>query len=114
MRSSLRTFLQTVPGIELVGQGGNEAEVMDGLRANHPGLVVLDADLTVMKSWSLTEFINQVKKEYPVLRLIVLANNRPQIQVSFSAGAVALLKGNLDESLRAAILAGNDPGQMAV
>lgn len=108
MSSSLRTFLRTIQGVQVVGQAFTPADVLQALAEHKPHILILDVDLIVEKTdpvASLVEFFKQVSQACSCFHSIVLVNTPTQKQIVLAIGAdKALLKGALDEQLRQLVI----------
>jgi DNA-binding NarL/FixJ family response regulator len=107
MSSSLRTFLQTVPGVQVVAQVTTQAGALSALNGDRQQLMLLDADLAgkgLVQVEMLAILIRIAHRACPNLHSIVLINTPAQKLAVLAAGAnQAILKGALDEELRQAI-----------
>ena len=102
MASALRTFVNTINGVEVTAQAADFAAALQVLAEWRPHLLVLDADLA---AGDLAECLGSFLQIAPELCIITLVNNHRQRTIALGAGAAhALLKGNLNEQLRAAIM----------
>lgn len=102
MRNSLLAFLRAIPGVEVVAVVDHPATALEAARQYRPSVLIGDADLS---EESLLELLHQLHAELPVLNSVVLVNSLQQQRSFLAAGADdALLKGCLDERLRAAVL----------
>ena len=101
MSSSLRSFLRTIPGVEVAAETACLCDTMRALTGNYPRLLLLDADLP---GPVLNPCIRQFHADFPSLKIIVLTGSSAQQETALAAGAdYALLKGNLDGQLRRAV-----------
>lgn len=101
MASALRTFVNTITGVEVTAQAANHADALEVLGEWRPHLLVLDADLA---EGDLAGCLGSFLRIAPDLCIIALVNNQRQRTSALGAGAAyALLKGNLNEQLRSAI-----------
>ena len=102
MGSALRTFINTIDGVQVAAQASSQAEALQLLTELQPHLLVLDADLAAA---NLTAHLQSLLQVAPDLCIVLLANNQRQRTAALAAGAShALLKGRLDEQLRSAIM----------
>jgi DNA-binding NarL/FixJ family response regulator len=102
MSSSLRSFLRTIPEVQVVAQAVTPQEITQAVTICRPNLLLLDAD---MPDLDLTAFLEKNHTDCPTIRVIVLASSQKQQRTAEHAGAnSALLKGSLDDELRRAIL----------
>lgn len=103
MSSSLRTFARTIPELHVAALAETPADLLHAAGACAARLALVDADLA---EGSLPALLQALHTSCPTLGLIVLANSAVQQQEALAAGAGhVLLKGFLNDELRAAILA---------
>jgi DNA-binding NarL/FixJ family response regulator len=90
LRSALRLFLEYEPNIEVVGEAGN-AQTLPGLIASlHPDLLLLDGELTDIKSNSARRcLITALRAVQPALYVIVLSGNHEVHGFRLTTGADA-------------------------
>jgi DNA-binding NarL/FixJ family response regulator len=106
MASSLRTFINTISGVEVVAQAYTHPELRQMIDDLRPHMLILDADLT---DGNVAGFVQALLKPAPDLCIVILVNNLQQRTTALAAGAShALLKGWLNEELRSAIMPDND------
>ena len=102
MGSALRTFINTINGVQVTAQAYSQTEAMQVLDDLHPHLLVLDADLA---EDDLAAYVQSLLQVAPELCIVLLVNNQRQRTAAIAAGAShALLKGCLNEQLRRAIM----------
>ena len=102
MGSALRTFINTINGVQVAAQASNQADTLQVLTALQPHLLVLDADLAEA---DLDTYLHSLLQVAPDLCIVLLANSQRQRTAALAAGAShALLKGCLNEQLRSAIM----------
>jgi DNA-binding NarL/FixJ family response regulator len=102
MGSALRTFVNTINGVQVTAQAASRAEALRVLADSRPHLLVVDADLA---EGDLSACLQSLLHLAPDLCIIALVNNHRQRTAALGAGAAhALLKGNLNEQLRQAIM----------
>lgn len=98
MASSLRTFLQTIPGDWVVASVNTLADACLEVDRGRPKFLLLDAELAKA---ALVDWIEQLLASAPGLRLIVLVNSEEQQAAAQVGGAAfTLLKGFLENDLR--------------
>ena len=72
LRDRLVSMLSEVEGIEVVGQAGNAAEAISGIRRLRPRAVVLDIQ---MPGGSGIEVLRTIKREAPPTIVVMLTNH---------------------------------------
>lgn len=71
IRARLAATIRAIEGAELVGEAGTVGAAVDGIRATHPGAVILDLQL---EDGSGLEVLKAVRASAPGLRVAVLTN----------------------------------------
>lgn len=71
IRARLAATIRGVQGAELVGEAGTVEAAIDGIRATHPGAVILDLQL---EDGSGLEVLKAVQASAPALHVAVLTN----------------------------------------
>ena len=71
IRARLATTIRGIEGAELVGEAGTVGEAIDGIRATHPGAVILDLQL---EDGSGLDVLRAVHPASPALHVAVLTN----------------------------------------
>ncbi|MFQ5813345.1 MAG: response regulator [Anaerolineae bacterium] len=103
MCDSLLIFLQATHGVEVVAVVDDLAAALEAVRRLHPHTLVVDADLPSEEA--LLSLVQQIHAELPALNIVAVVNSFRQQRAFLAAGAGhALLKGCLDERLRAAVV----------
>jgi len=101
MRDSLLAFLEAAPGLGGVRVVNDPATAWQSLRGRRHHTLLLDAEPDPQSTLSL---VRQLHAEAPAHKFVVLVNNLQQQRAFLAAGATdVLLKGRLDDRLRAAI-----------
>jgi DNA-binding NarL/FixJ family response regulator len=103
MRVGLRSLLSQDSDIEIVGEAGNGRDAVRMIGSVSPHLVLMD--LTMPGSNGI-ETIEELRRRYPELKILVLTLHRADeyVQESFKAGANGyILKDATHEELRLAI-----------
>jgi DNA-binding NarL/FixJ family response regulator len=72
VRDRLVSMLSELEGIEVVGQAGNAAEAISGIRRLRPRVVVLDIQ---MPGGSGIEVLRAIKREAPPTVVVMLTNH---------------------------------------
>ncbi len=104
MRDALLAFLRASTGVEVVAVVDEPGRALEAARRcwPHTALAVIDGKLSEQ---ILLGVVRQLSIEQPALNSVLLVDNLRQQRAFLAAGAThALLKGHLDERLRAAVL----------
>jgi DNA-binding NarL/FixJ family response regulator len=105
--SALRTYLETLPGVRVVGRSASQAEALQDLANCQPRLLLLDCSLNNeggKTCLSMQPYLAQVYAMVPTIQVIALAGDRRQKQLALEAGAIqVILKGGFDQPLRQAV-----------
>ena len=98
VRSRLVAMVQRVPGAIVSGEAETVRETIDAVLHSHVGALLLDLQL---KDGSGLEVLSTVKRERPLVRVIVLTNyaTAQHRQASRAAGADAFLDKSQDFGL---------------
>lgn len=98
----LQAILAFYPALLVVGTATNGVEALQFVAAQQPDVVVMDLQMPVMDGIAATQ---QIKQQWPAIKVIVLTVQASRRAEAFSAGANHfLLKGNRPEALVQAIL----------
>jgi DNA-binding NarL/FixJ family response regulator len=103
VRQGLRTFLESRPGIEVVGEAGDGDAVVAGVEQLRPDVVLMDL---VMPGGGGLGAIRRIRERAPDTRVVVLTSFASDDQVipAVQAGAAAYLLKDVEPSgLEAAI-----------
>ena len=103
VRQGFVSLINTVPDMEIVGEGSNGQEAVDLFRRLRPDITLMDLR---MPGVSGAEAITQIRGEFPAARIIVLTtfDGDEDIYRAVQAGAQGyLLKDMFFEELEAAI-----------
>lgn len=95
VRRGLRAFLETQPGMEVVGEASDGREALRGLATGEPDLVLLDLHLP---DASGSDLIPQMRKWNPKLKVLVLTGfaARHEVIPAIRAGADGYLLKDAD------------------
>lgn len=108
MQSSLRTFLSTIEGPRILSSESTLSGAIQHAEAFHPDLVIVDIDILAEKANDIAvyeEYDRLCQKISPRAKTLILVNTVTQLQYALQVGAdAALLKGELNDQFRAAIL----------
>jgi DNA-binding NarL/FixJ family response regulator len=70
VRAGIRSLLEKIPGVEVVGEAGNGREALELIRAELPNLVLLDIAMTELGG---LEALPRVVKNFPSVKVIILS-----------------------------------------
>jgi DNA-binding NarL/FixJ family response regulator len=100
--NSLSTFLSTIPEVRVVSTVGDWQDLEILLQGGFGCTILLDVDLTAN---STANRLKLLTCRHPSCLIVVLVNTNTEQRMALAAGArTALLKGNLGEQLRRAVL----------
>jgi len=105
LREGLKRILKEESTIEVVGEAGNDSDLLNVLRVSKlaPDMIILDAS---MPNFYGTEAIHKVKAIYPDVKVLVLSmyKDKEYLNQAISNGAEGyLLKETADRELLPAI-----------
>lgn len=103
LREGIRSLLESVPNIEIVGEAEDGREAVAQARQLQPDIIVIDLSMPYLNG---TEAIRQIKQRDPQIRVIVMTVHRSDehVRAALDAGADAyLLKDESRRDLLAAI-----------
>jgi NarL family two-component system response regulator LiaR len=103
VREGLRTLIRTEPGMKLVGEASDGAQVVEQARALQPDVIVMDL---VMPRKDGLEAIDEIVRANPQARILVLTSyaEDDKVYAAVKAGALGyLLKDSLPKELLQAI-----------
>jgi len=103
LREGIRSLLESVPDIEIVGEAEDGREAVAQARHLQPDIIVIDLSMPYLNG---TEAIRQIKQRDPQIRVIVMTVHRSDehVRAALDAGADAyLLKDESRRDLLAAI-----------
>jgi DNA-binding NarL/FixJ family response regulator len=107
LSSALCTFLETLPGVQVIARPTSQAETLRDLVNFHPRLLLLDCGLNSDRqqtSISLQSFITQIHALAPEVHTIAIVNDLRQKQLALNVGiSQAILKGTYDQPLCQAV-----------
>ena len=104
VRSGLKSVLHTMPGLEVVAEAENGQQLLQLVAQHRPAVALIDLSMPQLNG---LEALQQLSKQYPELRLIVLTmHEEPEyILKSLSSGAQAYLLKNVEpQELQKAIM----------
>jgi DNA-binding NarL/FixJ family response regulator len=95
VRSGLKSVLHTMPGLEVVAEAENGQQLLQLVARHRPAVALIDLSMPQLNG---LEALQQLSKQYPELRLIVLTmHEEPEyILKSLSSGAQAYLLKNVE------------------
>jgi DNA-binding NarL/FixJ family response regulator len=90
VRAGIRSLLQNLPGIQVVGEAGNGREALSRIEALRPDVVLMDIAMSDLNGLEATA---RVIKEYPGVRVIILSMhaNEEYVWQALRAGASGYL-----------------------
>lgn len=103
VRAGLRTLLEQMPGIEVVGEASNGREALDLIKANPPDVVLMDITMAEMNGLVATA---QITHDFPQVRILMLSMHvtKEYVTQALQAGASGyLLKDAAPTELELAI-----------
>jgi DNA-binding NarL/FixJ family response regulator len=105
VRAGIRSLLERISGVEVVGEASNGREAMELIRTESPDLVLLDI---AMKELGGLETLPRITKNFPSVKVIILsahANEEYVIRALRSGAAGYMLKDAASVELELAITA---------
>jgi len=87
VRAGLRNALESLPDLEIAGEVGNGAELMDALTKIRPDLLVMDVS---MPDFEPISAVQKIKAAYPKLKILVVSAYNDETYV------VGLLKAGVN------------------
>lgn len=105
VRSGIRSLLEALSGIEVVGEAGDGHEALDLIRRLHPDIAMVDVTMPGLNGLEVTE---RVAREHPGTRVIVLSMHATEEYVlrALRVGASAYVLKDADpEELERALWA---------
>ena len=103
VRAGIRSLLEKVPGVEVVGEASDGHEALDLVRLHRPSVVVTDL---AMPGLNGLELVSRVTREFPGVRVVILSmhGTEPYVIQALRAGASAyLLKDSAPVELEVAL-----------
>jgi DNA-binding NarL/FixJ family response regulator len=101
LQNGLLALMMAMPQIEVVGETDDTSTALEMVVEHRPDLVLLDADLAGGEPWAL---LRKIKKDWPGIRCIAMAEDVPQQKEAEAFGAdIALVKGFAPAQLIAAV-----------
>ena len=90
VRAGLRSLLERMPGIEVVGEAGDGREVLKLVKLHQPNVVLMDI---AMPGLNGLEAAARLAKEFPDVRVIILSmhQNEEYVWRALKAGAAGYL-----------------------
>jgi DNA-binding NarL/FixJ family response regulator len=103
VRAGLRSLLQTIPGIEVVGEAGDGIEALAQIEAQRPQLVLMDIAMGGMNGLQALAVVRERHPEVKVLILSMHASEEYVLQAMRSGAAGYLLKDAATAELELAL-----------
>jgi len=103
VRAGIRSILEGIEGVEVVGEAQNGEVAMQLVRTVEPDIVITDIKMPVMDGLSLTKTL---AREHPKVRTLILSlyPDAEYVEKAFQLGATGyLVKDNAQEELEMAI-----------
>jgi DNA-binding NarL/FixJ family response regulator len=103
VRAGLRSLLQGITGVQVVGEASNGREGLHMMKSEHPDIVIMDISMEELNG---LEALERASKELPNIRIIILTmhDDREHVLQALRAGAAGyLLKDSLATELELAI-----------
>ncbi len=105
VRSGIRSLLEQMEGVEVLGEAEHGREVLRLLRTTQPDVVVMDISMTELNGLETTAYITH---DYPQIQVLILSVHaaEPYVLQAVQAGAAGyLLKTAAREELEMAVRA---------
>ncbi|MBI5634512.1 MAG: response regulator transcription factor [Nitrospirae bacterium] len=102
-RRGLKSIIESVAGLQVIGEAGDGLELLNLLRTMTPELVIVDISMPNLRG---IEAVREIRKQYPDMKVLVLTmhKDRSYLHQAISAGADGyLLKEDADPDLFLAI-----------
>jgi DNA-binding NarL/FixJ family response regulator len=100
-RQGLRKIIEGAADLDIVGEAGDEAELLTFLNTTTPHLILLDPSMHGLRG---IETIREIKADHSAVKVLVLTAHREYLREALSAGADGyLLKEDTDRDLFYAI-----------
>ena len=103
VRAGIREVLQTLPGVEVVGEASDGREAIELVKSVRPDMVIMDISMPGLRGLEATE---RIVKAFPEVRVIILSRheNEEYYWHALKVGASGyLLKSAVISELKAAV-----------
>lgn len=70
VRAGIRSLLEQIPGVEVIGEAGTGREALDLIKSELPNLVLMDIAMTEMSG---LEALPRIVKNFPTVSVIILS-----------------------------------------
>ncbi len=103
MRAGIRSLLEKIPGVEVVGEAADGREAVALVKITSPNMVLMDIAMAGLNGLEATA---RIRKEFPRVRVIILsmhANEEYVLQTLRAGAAGYLLKDSATAELELAI-----------
>ena len=90
VRAGIRSLLEKLPGVEVVGEAGDGREVLNLVKLHQPDVVLMDISMPGLNGLEATA---RMVKEFPAVRIIILSmhHNEEYVWRALKAGAAGYL-----------------------
>ncbi len=103
LRGGVRRIIQSIGGLEVVGEASDGLELLELFKKTSPQLVILDISMPNLRGLEATREIKTINPDVKVL-ILTMHKNKEYLYQAFSAGAKGyLLKEDADTELTSAI-----------
>jgi len=105
VRAGIRSLLEQMPGIEVIGEAGNGREVVKLARQLKPDIVLMDVAMAQMNGIEATERVKKVDRAIQVIILSMYSNEEYVLQALQAGASGYLLKDAATQELELAVRA---------
>ena len=105
VRTGLRSFLETQPGLKVIGEASNGLEALEQVKEIQPDIVLMDITMPDMDGMETTRQLKHLHPECQVLVLTVHSDKQYFMQMLASGASGYLTKQAAADELVAAIRA---------
>src|SRR4051812_19669374 len=108
VRAGIRTLLEKIPNVEVVGEAVSGREALEMVRTKLPNLVLMDI---AMADLGGLEALSRIKKDFPGVKVVILsghANEEYVIRALRTGAAGYMLKDAATAELELAIISAGE------